>query len=289
VKELRDKFGVFGSDNCIASGVSMLFDVLNGWILDARFGPSKMNERKECLSHIDFLIKYLPHIAKQALLLLDRGYPSKKMFIELIEKGIHFVIKCPSTSLAAIRKASIGSTIITVEEHYTIRVIKFLNPNGELITLVTNEFDLPENSFSELYSMRWGIETMYKRSKSQLRIEYVSGRTVNSVMQDFWASMVLMNSVAMLENITQKNVEAKHKNSNNKNKYQVCTAKLIVALRDHGFFIFLGSYRFENIFMMAKIIGEISKCLVAVKPNRSFQRKMPQIRPKINYKSLSHL
>jgi hypothetical protein len=40
-----------------------------------------------------------------------------------------------------------------------VRVVKFELPGGEVETLITDLFELPEECFPKLYFMRWPIET----------------------------------------------------------------------------------------------------------------------------------
>jgi len=111
--KLMSEFGDGGSGVYPMAGVSVLYDVLHGWPLDATITHSHMNERKECIDHIEYLCETLPDIAKKAIFTLDRGYPSLEMYEYLQSKNIKFVAKCKKESLAEINKAPIGDTIIT--------------------------------------------------------------------------------------------------------------------------------------------------------------------------------
>jgi hypothetical protein len=82
-EEIRREFGTRGRSHiCPCAGVSVLFDVLQGWAVDAVFEHANRNERTACSGHIDFLHDKLPHTMQNSILLLDRGYPS----YELLEK-----------------------------------------------------------------------------------------------------------------------------------------------------------------------------------------------------------
>ncbi|MDR2590694.1 MAG: transposase [Oscillospiraceae bacterium] len=280
-KQLLEKFGVFGSLDSVSAGASVLFDVIHGWVLDVQFAMAKMNERTECLKHIHFLTTHFKEIANNCIILFDRGYPSQKLFIELIRSGIQFVIRCPSNSLVAIAKAPIGVSIITLKGVYRVRVIKFRLRSGEIATLVSNVFDLSEEDFQKLYSLRWGIETMFDTLKNKLNIEKVSGKTLNSVMQDFWASLVLMNTAALFNNIASKELKKKLSGTKNKNEQKIAISKLIVTLRDHSFFPMMCANPIYLEFNLIKIIPEIVRNRVSVIPGRSFPRNIPKGRRKI--------
>jgi hypothetical protein len=283
-KDLLKKFGVFGSSESVSSGASVLYDVLHGWALDVSFTMAKMNERTECLKHIHFLTTNLKQVASNCIILLDRGYPSQKMFKELICSGVLFVVRCPSSTLKAVRNARLGDSTITIKGIYKLRVIKFKLHTGEIATLVTNVFDLCEDDFPELYAMRWGIETSFDTLKNKLCIEKVSGKTLNSIMQDFWASFVLMNTVAIFGNEANEIVKEKQsKAKKKKNIQKVAVSKLIVSLRDHCFFPMLCRPPIFLEFNMLYIIPEIARNTISVVPGRSFERKLPKGRKRINH------
>jgi len=78
--ELRKEFGLTGGSTMPGAGVSILYDVLNGWVLDPIITSANMNERAECEKHIDFLRNELPHTADSVIFTLDRGYPSQSFY-----------------------------------------------------------------------------------------------------------------------------------------------------------------------------------------------------------------
>ena len=71
--------------------------------------------------------------------------------------GLHFAIRCNSYAFKAANDCPLGSSVLTLENGQTVRVVLFLLKTGEAETLLTNLFDLPEGEFPELYAMRWGM------------------------------------------------------------------------------------------------------------------------------------
>lgn len=47
--------------------------------------------------------------------------------------------------------------------------------------------------------MRWQVEECYKRIKQITHMEYFSGRTPESVEQDFHARIIMLNIAALIE------------------------------------------------------------------------------------------
>jgi hypothetical protein len=72
-----------------------------------------------------------------------------------------------------------------------------------LATSLLDETAFPTHLFKDLYHLRWGIEEQYKRAKCRVEIENFSGRTAQSVRQDFYAKIFAMNLTAILVWVAQ--------------------------------------------------------------------------------------
>jgi hypothetical protein len=282
-KELLEYFGTFGSDKSVTGGGSVVYDVLNHYVLDSIITKPNLSDREELFNHLNNMQAHYPDIFDQSILLGDRGYPGESVFIELIKKGINFVIRCSDIALSAIVEAPIGSSIITIGEGYKLRVVKCYR-SDEVITLATNLFYLPYDCFSELYSMRWGVETSFDICKNKLCFESFSGRTVNTIKQDFWVAMVLMNVIAAYRNIANKIIKEKEskdkelvkyglKKKANKHLYQVAIGKLLITLRNQYLFVSLCLKPWKRMFNQPKIIADIVRMVTAIIPGRSFPIK----------------
>jgi hypothetical protein len=77
-------------------------------------------------------------------------------------------------------------------------VIKFLLDSKETETLITSLTDTRYGveDFKRLYFKRWPVETKYDMVKKKLEIENFSGKLVDNIRQDFYATMVLANVAA---------------------------------------------------------------------------------------------
>lgn len=224
---------------CPCAGISVLYDVLHGWALDPIIARADRNEREECEKHIDFLCGDLSHIIGNSIITLDMGYPSLKLLEKLQSSGLKFVARCSSQFVSEINNASMGDSVVLLKNGISVRVFKFMLPSGELETLATNLFELLESLFPELYALRWRIETAYFRLKEELCVEKFSGKTANSIRQDFWASMVLLNAVAVFQREADEAVVERQKNKSLKHKNRAKTSDLIITLRDRFIFAVL--------------------------------------------------
>lgn len=275
-KALHDAFGTRGEGGrCVSAGSSVLYDVLNNWPVDPILTHSAMNERNECMNHLNSLCRHLPHIAERSLILLDRGYPAIDLFKKFNAKGMKYLARCSKNYCKVTETAPMGDSTAELDKGLPVRIYKFVLDNGDTETLITNLFDVPCEEFPALYAMRWGIEGFYFKLKNIVSIEKFSGRTENAIRQDFWVSMVLMIAVAVFQRDADKMIEIRQKHKNNKHIYKAKTSDLVVNLRNH--FIF-SVFRQDPDCMdiLQNIIELCAYSVSAVQPHRHSPRTFSQ-------------
>ena len=249
-----------------------IYDVLHGWALDPIITDAYMNERTQCEKHIDFLCRELPDIAQKSILLGDRGYPSMTLFRKLEKSGMKFVARCKSNFAKAVSSAPTGDSIVLLKNGLSVRIIKFKLKNGDVETLATNLFDISMDAIIELYTLRWGMETMYFNLKEKLSVEKFSGKTANSIRQDFWASMVLLNSVAVFQHEADEAVIERQKNKPLKHRNRARTSTIVVTLRDRFIFASLSANADLAKQEVLDIVKLVARDTSPVRPGRSYQR-----------------
>ena len=238
VKELERVFGLRDNSTYPHAGISVLFDVLHGWVLDPIITDAHMNECTQFEKHMNFLSRELPDIAKKTIFLCDRGY-LQDLFQQMQERGFMFVARCASHFVNPVNTASIGDSVVVLHlpadeegNGVSVRVIKFFLNNGDIETLATNLFDVPMDDIIELYTLRWGVETMYFKFKRELCIEKFSGKSASNIRQDLWASMVLLNSVAVFQKEADLAVSDCQKDTSPNYEYRASTSDLVITFRD---------------------------------------------------------
>lgn len=270
--ELAQAFGVRGPGKRPSAGISVMYDLLHGWVVDPIITHTDMDERAQLKKHIDFLSGILPGIAAKTLLLLDRGYPSQEIFAKLEEEGLHFCARCQRSLWKEVDSAPVGSSVVTLQSGLKLRVVKFLLDSGETETLATNLFDLPEADFPALYAMRWGVETLYHTLKKKVGVEQFSGRTKNSVYQDFWASIALLNVAATFQKEADEEVEKRQKGKLLKHSYRARGSDLIITLRDRFIFASLCGNPAISDREYDDIMRQLAASVSPLRPGRSFPR-----------------
>jgi hypothetical protein len=192
---------------------SVLYDVLNRVAVDAILTRGDAYE-------VNLAIQHLPHTAAADLLVFDRNYAAYELLAELTQQQRAFAIRCSAASFATARAMLKGegadSQTVTLKppagkakilggrglpKTLTVRFVRVLLDTGEWEVLVTSLLDeplYPTADFKALYRLRWGIETFYGILKTRLELENFSGLSVESVKQDFYATLYLTGLESIL-------------------------------------------------------------------------------------------
>ena len=75
--------------------------------------------------------------------------------------------------------------------------------------------------FKKLYFKRWGVETYYDELKNKLKVEYFSGYSNQSILQDFNAAIFISNVQTLI--VSDLEDEIKEQTKNRKLSYKVNT------------------------------------------------------------------
>lgn len=232
-QEIIDDFGVNSlENNTPISKTSVCFDLLNEIILDSVIAPNHSSEYDLALSHFTKL-------RPRDLLILDRGYGARWLFLMLLQKKVDFVIRLQkvfgpdidsfwaSEALSAIihvgqppkktktRLSKIGITF----EPFSIRIVKVKLKNGEIEVLATSLIDekaFPTEIFKDLYRMRWGVESNYHHLKNHIEIGNFTGYSTQSIYQDYNASILIANIQSLIILDAQQKISV----TNDKRQYR---------------------------------------------------------------------
>lgn len=284
-KDTRAEFGVRGMGDKASAGISVLYDTLHGWALNPIITRTDMNEREELLHHIDWLASTIPHIAAKCLVTLDRGHPSEAVVAGFENAGIKYLMRCKRKFSKAVDGAPMGGSAIVMAGQ-AVRVYKFLLPSGEVEVLLTNLFECSDESLGDLYRLRWRIETHYNLLKNTVCLENFSGKTPNSVRQDFWVSMLFINAIAVFQREADALVQSERIDKTNRYQYKARRSNMVVTLREN--FIFACLKGGDGCALeMAKIIKQLASSVSPIRPGRHFPRKPTG--KKFNLQLKSHL
>jgi len=103
-----------------------------------------------------------------------------------------------------VKKSGLTSTI-------KIKLIRIILSTGEIEVLATfllDETIFSTDDFNHLYSLRWGVETFFSKVKGRLALENFTGKSVESIYQDFWSTIFISNLETIMIEDVEKNMSA---------------------------------------------------------------------------------
>ncbi len=193
--------------------------LVTAWDLARRI-PLAWSLTSHASSERSVLLDLLVQIPANALLILDRGYPSDVVFGRILDSGRHFVARMVASKgaawqevndfLASGRRDAIvsmevgeGKTRRQVQVRMILRAFNRGRPHKhqkrETMVVVTSLLDtsLTARDICRLYSERWGIETIYREMKAIAIIERWHGESVAFVRQEVVLLLVWFCFAAM--------------------------------------------------------------------------------------------
>ena len=262
---LLKKFGGTGSKaSSPTARMSIAYDILNDFIMEANFSPLSVSERDHAKNHIEQVGKMID--LKDSVFIMDRGYASQEL-IELLSKKSFYLFRLRTKFNTEIDALPLGSHIITMYGNVKVRIVKFVLPSGEIESLLTNLFDLDESEFKDLYFKRWRIEVKYDVVKNKLEMPCFSGFSENVIMQDFWISIYLANMAAIAKNEADEKIKEERLDKDNKYEYQTNVNTLIGSMRDRFADAVFTRNPAQRQKKLERIILEIQKSVVPIRPD----------------------
>jgi hypothetical protein len=284
-KACADHFGAWNpakGEACPVARISTLFDAQNGIVVDALIRPKEQGERSLAAEH-------MLHVGVNDLVLLDRGYPAFWLFALILSRKAHFCARVKS-SWKEIRKFSnsgekedvitLPLSLASIEQCHLlklpiapikVRAIRVELAGGETEILLTSLMDKGIYSceiFKELYHLRWTTEENYKTAKCRIEIENFSGKSVESVYQDFHAKVFSMNLTASMTHPAQDVIAEQCEKK--KYTYRVNVTQALSKMKDSLVLLFIRSNIME---LLNKLFDLFITTTEPVRPGRKYPRK----------------
>lgn len=189
--------------------ISYLYDVRNELVLDASMESFKTSEAALCRGH-------MPWVRQGDMVLFDRYYCSYKLMGHLLCKGAHFMFRLKSNAFKFVKpfledkKAREQEVCVKIPKShafllktypflaagFTIRLVKKVDRQGKAQVFCTSLLDRKKYSrraLLNLYKERWMVEEAFKLSKARMGLDKFSGKTAESVLQEFHAKSFLVS------------------------------------------------------------------------------------------------
>lgn len=188
------------------------YDVLNKIAVQSSLHPGTTYEVDAA---IELLRKSSPTQEDNDLDIYDRGYATYEFLAYLTYYKRNYVIRCPRNSFKTANELFQGATknnwshIVTIKApkevrnkiraqglptEITVRFVSVILNTGEIEVLATSLFEsITREVFKMLYFLRWGVEGFFNCIKGRLGLENFTGKSVESVRQDFWSTIFISN------------------------------------------------------------------------------------------------
>lgn len=283
-EDIENEFGGVTNqhEKVVSARCSFAYDVCNKLVLDAQIASRRSCEK-------DLANIHLPSLNSSTdILVFDRGYPSHWLIGLLMKENFKFCFRLSTAwKNAYARMEGEENDVDWAINHNThkcsdqmkrynipkqlkgLRLVAIDLSSGEKEILLTNLTDRQAfniESLKDLYHLRWGVEEGYKTFKKTLHIEHFTGKSAQSVKQDFYARVFMLNMASM---IRSQGIDSQEKSSNNKYEQQANKTQVLAKMKDFLTDIFYSSRIGKIIKQMLRIL---EKRLDIKRPDRSFPR-----------------
>jgi len=289
-EELKNEYGQTNNQypsGIVQAKVSVLYDVLNNYVLDGKLTSVSVGEIASALNHLDYT-------SPKDLIIYDRGYPCFQLIFEHYRRNIDFVIRAKknfnhqtmafftSGKITRIIKIYPGTNTKISDKPYNnqtykmVRLVRVELPNGEPEILITSLLDTkkyPSKIFKSLYFQRWGVEKFYDEFKNKLKAEYFSGYSKNSILQDFYAALFVSNIQSLIVGEINEELQL---NKKTKYVYKVNNNLSYGLLKDRIVTLFYSKTQTDVIH--AELKDLLKKHLIPIRPDRKFERHKDKYR-----------
>jgi hypothetical protein len=299
--QIKYQYGIFkhrddGKAICMGR-MLMAYDTLNHMTLAGSI--DKMEE-----SETSMLWKGLPglDLKKNDLLVFDRYYASHLLFFYLEKRGVQFCFRMKKNWWKVVESfynSGKDSKVVTLElpakdkEQATAlgiaktklkcRLTRIELEGGEteiLLTSLVNEQIFTVADTKELYGLRWPVEDAYKTFKHKVCVENFSGKSVKSVLQDFYVKIFIMNLTAAA--VRPINDALNKPSAKVKYTYQVNLIEAIATMKRAVVSFFITKQIGKA---LKRLFERMSNITEPIRPGRKFKRKhLPKRKHHMNYK-----
>ena len=295
--ELKKYYGVMKNQSIVEvvqARASVLYDVLNGLVLDAALDGLNKGERELALRHNQ---KW----KKKDLIIYDRGYPSYDFINEHVKLGVDCLIRVTTANFAFATTFVAGGKKSVVTEIYPsgsnslkdkdydkntplkVRLLRVDLPGGEVEVLITTLLDsikYPAKMFKKLYFLRWGVETFYDELKNKLKVEHFTGYSQVSILQDFFCAIFISNLQSVIVNDLEQELSVQ--NEGKKYNYKVNANLSYGFLKNRILDLLCKQAPLETVFQELETL--FIKHTIPVRNNRTFPRHVGKYRARIRPK-----
>ncbi len=136
-------------------------------------------------------------ILYSSILVFDLGYYNLDRFKLLKNKNILFVSRIKKNAVYTESGRINGNEMIEMSNGLYLRIVR-VNVEGIEYKYITNVMNLPDRYIYYAYNLRWNIEELFKRMKSQLKINHLLSKSLNGMIIQIFSYMIAYIIVNMI-------------------------------------------------------------------------------------------
>lgn len=156
------------------------------------------------------------HYGHNEIVALDRAYINYAKFEELTDRGVVYVTKMKSNLNYEVLVDCMHQNPQGLMEYreqvvvfrkdginHIARIITYVDikkgKKPKLISLLTNDFDMPLETIVAIYRRRWQIESLFKQIKQNFPLRYFYGESANAIKIQIWVTLIANLLISVLQ------------------------------------------------------------------------------------------
>ena len=167
--------------------------------------------------HDHYLLKEV-HLPKESTLALDRAYIDIAQFQRLTEEGVCYVTKMKKNLkyevLQSVTYVNSDGLVTHIDQKvrftrgdliHDSRRVEIFDEKKKPVVLLTNNFEFSVEDISEIYRLRWAIESLYKQLKQNFPLHFFYGDSVNAIQIQTWLVLIANLLITVISRSIKRN------------------------------------------------------------------------------------
>ena len=147
------------------------------------------------------------HYKRDEIAAMDRAYINYAKFEELTDRGVVYVTKmkknlnyealvdCMHQNPQGLMEYREQVVVFRKDDiNHIARIITYVDikkgKTPKLVSLLTNDFDMPLETIVAIYRRRWQIESLFKQIKQNFPLRYFYGESANAIKIQIWVTLI---------------------------------------------------------------------------------------------------
>lgn len=161
------------------------------------------------------------HYKHDDITAMDRAYINYAKFEELTDRGVVYVTKmkrnlnhevlvdCMHQNQQGLMEYREQVVVFRKDNiNHIARIITYVDikkgKQPKLISLLTNDFDMPLETIVAIYRRRWQIESLFKQIKQNFPLRYFYGESANAIKIQIWVTLIANLLLSVLQSTLKR-------------------------------------------------------------------------------------